>query len=96
MSALEDPKREGIERNAPTAALLRVVLIMREATTPILRPQTIMLAIFPSEPPAPALRIPHSGLMPTGAIAGSAEGPVSEVGEFLWSYGRGRCESVSG
>ena len=96
MSALEDSRREGTERNVPTAALLRVVLIMRKATTIILRPQAIMLAIFPSEPPAPALRIPHSGLMPTGAVAASAEGPVSEAGEFLSSCERGRCELVSG
>ena len=52
----------------------------------MLRPQTIMLAIFPSEPPSPALRIPHSGLMPTGATAASAERPVREVGEFFSSY----------
>lgn len=79
-------KCEGSEGNAPTAALLRVVMIISRPTTIMLRPHAIMLAIFPSEPSSPALRAPHSGLMPTGAIVASAERPVSEVGELFSSY----------
>jgi len=70
-----------IERDAPTAALLRVVMIMRVATKIMLRPQAIMLAMFPTEPSVPALRVPQLGLTPTGAMVASAEGPVSVVGE---------------
>ena len=72
-----------IERNAPTAALLRVVMIMRVATILMLRPQAIMLAMFPSEPSTPALRIPHSGSIPTGAEVALAESPVSDFGELF-------------
>jgi len=53
----------------------------------MLRPQAIMLAIFPSEPLSPALKIPHSGLMPTGAMVALAERPVSVLGEFSSSWG---------
>ena len=75
-----------VERNAPTAALLRVVMTIRARTTIMLKPQTIMLAILPSDPCWPALRIPHSGLIPTGALAGSEEIPVSVVGEWFSSW----------
>jgi len=59
----------------------------------MLRPQAIMLAILPSEPPSPALIIPHSGLMPTGAVVALAERPVSVFGDFSSSWGRGWRES---
>lgn len=35
--------------------------------------QTTMLATLPTEPSAPTRRMPHWGLTPTGAVAGSAE-----------------------
>lgn len=44
-----------IKKDAPTAALLRVVTTMRTKTTIMLTPQTIMLAIFPRDPNSPAL-----------------------------------------
>jgi len=74
-----------MKRKTPTASLLRVVMIMRVATTLVLRPQAITLAMFPSEPSTPALRIPHSGLIPTGAEVGLVERPVSELGECFWN-----------
>lgn len=60
-----------------------------------LTPQMIMLAIFPSDPISPALRIPHSGLTPTGAVAALEERPVNVVGECFWSC-RGWRESLLG
>lgn len=50
----------------------------------------MMLAMFPSEPAAPVLRIPHVGFMPTGAEVGSAEAPVKGdvLKLFFWSCER--------
>lgn len=83
----EVTKRKEVEKDAPTAALLRVVMTMRSATTIMLTPQTIMLAMFPSDPLAPALKVPHSGLTPTGAMSGSEERLTSVVRELSSSYG---------
>jgi hypothetical protein len=76
-----------ITKDAPTAALLRVVTTMRTKTTIMLTPQTIMLAIFPSDPNCPALMMPHSGFTPTGAVAGMAERLTSVLGEWFSSCG---------
>ena len=54
-------------------------------TAIMLRPQAIMLAMFPSELLPPALRIPHCGLTPTGAVAGLLEIPTRTFGEFFKS-----------
>jgi len=88
LSIVETAKHEDLERDAPTAAFLRMVIKMRAPMTIMLRPQATILAMFPNEPFCPALRAPQVGLMPTGAIVASAERPVSEVGEFFSSYGR--------
>jgi len=65
-------------------------MIMRVATILMLRPQATMLAMFPSEPSTPALRIPHSGLIPTGAEVALAERPVSDCRECFSSCGTRR------
>lgn len=70
--------------NIPTAAFLRLEKTMRATTTMTLRPQTIMLAMFPSEPFVCTNGIPHSGFTPTGAVAGLADKPVRRVLSF-WS-----------
>ena len=72
----KDCQTQKVERDAPTAALLRVVMVMRVATKIMLRPQTIILAMFPSEL-LPALGIPHSGLTPTGSSVERPAKPVS-------------------
>jgi hypothetical protein len=59
----------------PTAAFLLVVEAMRNATTMALKADTTMFATFPTEPLAPTLGIPQSGLTPTGAVWGSEEFP---------------------
>lgn len=61
----------------------------------MLTPQVIMLAIFPSDPASPALRIPHSGFTPTGALTALEERPVRVAGEFPSSC-RGRHELALG
>lgn len=56
---------------------------MSAMTTNMLRPQTMMSAILPSDLlvasvlVCPTSGIPHSGLIPTGAEDGSAENPLS-------------------
>lgn len=70
------------EFNSPTAAVLLLVFKINQMTKPMLRPQTMMLAIFANDPSAPANAIPHSGLMPTGAEEGFAETPVRIEGAF--------------
>jgi len=42
----------------------------------MLSAQATILAMFPSDPSEPRLRIPHPGLTPTGADEGSLDRPV--------------------
>jgi hypothetical protein len=52
----------------PTTAFLLPAEDIKEMIKPMLNPQTMILAMLASEPSAPTLSIPHSALIPTGAI----------------------------
>ena len=53
--------------------------------------QTTMLATLPTEPSAPTRRMPHWGLTPTGAAAGSAEVFSRSAASWwaIWAAGQG-------
>ena len=79
------------EGDAPTAAFLRPVNHMRNPTTNTLNPHARMFAMFPNEP-FPTFKMPHSGLIPTGAVAGLADNPTrTDVPLFFCSYMAERC-----
>lgn len=64
------------EEDSPTAAFRLLVAHIRYTTKMMLRPQAIMLAMLASDPFVPTKPIAHTGLIPTGAVLGSAEGPA--------------------
>ena len=71
--------------NSPTAAALRVVIMIRPNTMIMLSAHATILAMFPSDPSEPRLRIPHSGLTPTGADVGFVDRPVRVALEWRCS-----------